>query len=145
MNFFPAAAMMPTFSWPMITGSSNGGLEYILTSVPHIPATSTFSSAESSDSSGRGKSRNSVVFGAVRTAAKTRSTNSSSQSLFGIMVMPIYHLRHRPPLPVTARFPRVANAASPSTLGNDGFGNTLRDTIRIRCSQHQRDVLKAGA
>src|SRR3954470_12956638 len=58
----------------MITGSSNGGLRYILTSVPQMPATSTLSSAESSATLGIGSSRNSVVFGAVRTAASTCST-----------------------------------------------------------------------
>ena len=66
--------MVPTFSCPMITGLSNGGALYIFTSVPQIPATSTFSSAVSSDNSGMGSSRNSVVLGAVRTAARTLST-----------------------------------------------------------------------
>src|SRR5882757_11086615 len=69
--------MVPTFSCPMITGSSKGGLRYIFTSVPQMPATSTLSSAESSATLGMGSSRNSVVFGAVRTAARTCSTMHS--------------------------------------------------------------------
>ncbi len=73
MNLDPARAMMPTFSWPMITGSSIVGLRYSLTSVPQIPATSIFSSAASSAMSGIGNSRSSVVPGAVRTAASTCS------------------------------------------------------------------------
>ena len=57
----------------MITGSANGGLAYILTSVPQMPATSTLSSAASSATSGIGSSRSSVVPGPVRTAASTCS------------------------------------------------------------------------
>ena len=64
---------MPTFSWPMITGASITGFAYIFTSVPQIPATSTFSRAPSSGISGIGNSRSSVVFGPVRTAARTLS------------------------------------------------------------------------
>ena len=58
----------------MITGPDITGLAYIFTSVPQIPATSTFINAPSSGMSGIGNSRNSVVLAAVRTAAKTCST-----------------------------------------------------------------------
>ena len=52
--------MTPMFSWPMMTGAVNGGLAYIFTSVPQMPATSTLSSAPSPGMSGIGNSRSSV-------------------------------------------------------------------------------------
>ena len=57
----------------MITGSGKGGLAYIFTSVPQMPATSTFSRAASSGTSGIAKLRTSVLPGAVLTAARTSS------------------------------------------------------------------------
>src|ERR1700742_3019622 len=74
----------------MMTGSSNGGFAYILTSVPQMPATSTLSRAASSDSSGIGSSLSSVVLGATRTAARTLSAICLLRGHYGIMVMPIY-------------------------------------------------------
>src|SRR6266446_3783301 len=55
----------------MITGELAGGVLYILTSVPQIPATSIFSKAPSSGISGIGNSRSSVVLVPTRTAART--------------------------------------------------------------------------
>src|SRR6266852_5485025 len=74
MNSRPALAMVPMFSWPMITGVLDGGVLYNLTSVPQIPATSIFMSALSSGISGMGNSRISVRLGPVLTAANTFST-----------------------------------------------------------------------
>ncbi len=77
-EFAPALAMMPMFSWPMITGRRGGGCAYSLTSVPQMPATSIFSSALSSGTSGIGYSRNSVLLGPVLTAACTFSTTAKA-------------------------------------------------------------------
>src|SRR6201999_1713020 len=66
------------FSWPMITGSGNGGLAYILTSVPQMPAASTLSRPPSSGMSGIGNSRSSVRPGPVLTAASTCSAMSDA-------------------------------------------------------------------
>src|SRR5688572_24595066 len=68
--------MVPMFSWPMITGVFDGGVLYSLTSVPQIPATSIFTSALSSGTSGIGYYRNSVLLGPVLTAACTFSTTA---------------------------------------------------------------------
>jgi hypothetical protein len=57
-----------------MTGAAEGGLLYIFTSVPQMPATSIFISALSSDISGIGNSRISVLLEPVRTAANTFST-----------------------------------------------------------------------
>ena len=57
----------------MMTGEAKGGLAYIFTSVPQMPATSTLSRAPSSGMSGIGNSRSSVRPGPVRTAATTFS------------------------------------------------------------------------
>src|SRR5262245_18531760 len=65
--------MTPMFSWPMMTGESDGGFLYIRTSVPQMPATSILSRPPSSGTSGIGNSRNSIRLGPVRTAASTFS------------------------------------------------------------------------
>src|SRR5262245_56478509 len=57
----------------MMTGAFEGGDLYILTSVPHIPATSIFFKALSSRMSGIGNSGMSVVLGPTLTAARTFS------------------------------------------------------------------------
>src|SRR5438094_6902904 len=57
----------------MMTGIGEGGVLYILTSVPQIPATSTCNKALSSGISGIGNSRISVLLGAILTAARTFS------------------------------------------------------------------------
>src|SRR5262252_7982082 len=57
----------------MITGAFEGGVAYIFTSVPQIPATSIFINALSSGMSGIGNSRISVLPGPTRTAARTFS------------------------------------------------------------------------
>src|SRR5213594_4347798 len=57
----------------MITGALEGGVSYILTSVPQIPATSIFIKALSFRMSGIGNSRISILPGPTRTAAKTFS------------------------------------------------------------------------
>jgi hypothetical protein len=58
----------------MITGALEGGSLYNRTSVPQIPATAIFSSAQSGRMSGMGNSRISVLLGATLTAASTLST-----------------------------------------------------------------------
>ena len=73
VNSRPALAMLPIFSCPMITGVlSEGGVLYIFTSVPQMPATSILTSALSSGISGMGKSRICVLLGPTLTAANTR-------------------------------------------------------------------------
>ncbi len=63
----------------MITGVlSEGGVLYIFTSVPQMPATSILTSALSSGISGMGKSRICVLLGPTLTAANTVSTRRSS-------------------------------------------------------------------
>jgi hypothetical protein len=57
----------------MITGLSITGFEYIFTSVPQMPATSTFINAPSGGIAGSSNSRSSIVLGAVRTAASACS------------------------------------------------------------------------
>src|ERR1041385_2080349 len=57
----------------MITGAFEGGVLYILTSVPQMPATSIFINAASSAMSGIGNSRISVLPEPTRTAARTFS------------------------------------------------------------------------
>ena len=64
----------------MITGVlSEGGVLYIFTSVPQMPATSILTSALSSGISGMGKSRICVLLGPTLTAASTFSTHNSSR------------------------------------------------------------------
>src|SRR5690606_24604185 len=63
------------FSWPMMTGPPvRSGSLYILTSVPQMPASSTFMRAPSTGISGMGNSCSSVCFGPTLTAALTVST-----------------------------------------------------------------------
>src|SRR5262245_49439345 len=57
----------------MMTGADDGGVRYIFTSVPQMPATSIFSNALSLGMSGMGNSRISVLLGPARTAATTFS------------------------------------------------------------------------
>src|SRR6266850_1164615 len=57
----------------MITGAFEGGVLYIFTSVPQIPATSIFNKALSSGIWGIANSRISVLPGPTRTAARTFS------------------------------------------------------------------------
>src|SRR5262245_7333166 len=64
------------FSCPMMTGVLDGGVLYILTSVPQIPPTSIFSNAASSGISGIGYSRISVLLGPTLTAATTFSATN---------------------------------------------------------------------
>src|SRR5262245_9335244 len=75
----------------MMSGAPRSGRRYWLTSVPHTPATATFSSAASGGISGRSISRNSVLDGptfiAVNTffdnpapPPKTRSERSSPRA-----------------------------------------------------------------
>src|SRR4029077_12498767 len=65
----------------MITGALEGGVAYILTSVPQIPPTSILSRALSCGISGMGKSRISVLLGPTLTAASTFSNVASSEGL----------------------------------------------------------------
>src|SRR5215469_11721222 len=83
------------FSCPMITGAANGGLAYIFTSVPQIPATSTFSRAPSSGMSGIGNSRSSVRPGPVRTAARTCSAMNDAPLAQWSYGLTDYHARVR--------------------------------------------------
>jgi hypothetical protein len=75
----PGPGVVPTFSWPMITGPPATDCLYILTSVPQMPVTSVFISAPSSGMSGIGNSRISVLLGPTFTADSTFSATDSSE------------------------------------------------------------------
>src|SRR3954452_17931751 len=133
--------MVPTFSWPMITGNSITGFAYILTTVPQIPATSTRMSAPSCGISGGSNSRNSVVRGAVRTAARTLSAIASAAYRYGLTIR-LKTVIRTSPLNVALKDGRV----SPDGIELD-FEEVapITKAFRIMCRDLAYDVCEMAA
>src|SRR3954451_19675958 len=133
--------MVPTFSWPMITGNSIKGFAYILTSVPQIPATSTRMSAPSCGISGGSNSRNSVVRGAVRTAARTLSAIASAAYRYGLTIR----------LKTVIRTSPLNAALKDGRVVSDGFElqfeevSPITKAFRIMCRELAYDVCEMAA
>src|SRR4051812_47395771 len=133
--------MVPTFSWPMITGNSITGFAYILTSVPQIPATSTRMSAPSCGISGGSNSRNSVVRGAVRTAARTLSAIASAAYRYGLTIR----------LKTVIRTSPLNAALKDGRVAPDGFElqfeevSPITKAFRIMCRDVAYDVAEMAA
>src|SRR3954469_1239664 len=133
--------MVPTFSWPMITGNSITGFAYIFTSVPQIPATSTRMSAPSCGISGGSNSRNSVVRGAVRTAARTLSAIASAAYRYGLTIR----------LKTVIRTSPLNAALKDGRVAPDGFElqfeevSPITKAFRIMCRELAYDVCEMAA
>src|SRR5438105_2951779 len=118
----------------MMTGTWEGGVSYILTSVPQMPPTSILSKALSSVTSGMGKSRISVLLGPTLTAANTLSTAVPPDTSLHADVIPDHGRRRAFDLPPGANILDVRTHRLKGNLRYIGIILSVRIQVARRIS-----------